>query len=692
MNKKQKNKKNILFRYELVIAAMLLFAILIITELVRTTVVLADEWNKRAEEMVKAEIPIVPQRGNIYADNGTILAADITFYDACIDFKAEGMKVKALLDTLPALCDSLAHFRPGKSADEWSARIKDELKTRKNRAFRLFEKITDNDVKRLRTFPFLSLPRNKSGFYTTSIKVRTKPYGTMAARSIGNVAEREDREIHGRSGLEMALDSFLYGQAGVAENVQVTTGMARMVKKPAVPGYNITTTINVTLQDIVEQELEKMCVESNAEWGTCVLMEVATGEIKAISNLEWSEKRQKYVEGINHAVLGYEPGSTIKPISMMVALEDGLVSDIDAPIVTGSQVMYEGRPIKDPHGGAALSPRQIIETSSNIGMSKIITSGFSKDKGFAAEPGRFRDRLEEMGFFEPYNTGISGEQVPQMRRLGNTKADRVALTRMCYGYTSLIPPLRTLAMYNAIANDGKYVRPHLVKKFSREGEPDSIVGVTYIRRQVCDSVNAAKLRICLHDVVWGSRGTARNFVQDPDVEIAGKTGTCYTTENGKYTNIRRVSFCGFFPYKEPKYSCIVVMLRPNRGAAASSGVVLRNIAHKMYANGLLGSNGRSEKVENPAPATIYGSLDAENQSQLARDLNIKGARSFATPGKVKDGGVPNVRGLNIREAIAILERAGLRVKLSGTGYVASQSIAPGSSFKRGEEIVLSLQH
>ena len=247
-------------------------------------------------------------------------------------------------------------------------------------------------------------------------------------------------------------------------------------------------------------------------------------------------------------------------------------------------------------------------------------------------------------------------------------------------------------MYNAIANNGKYVRPHLVKKFSREGEPDSIVGVTYIRRQVCDSVNAAKLRVCLHDVVWGAHGTARNFVQDPDVEIAGKTGTCFTTENGKYTNIRRVSFCGFFPYKEPKYSCIVVMLRPNRGAAASSGMVLRQIAHKMYAHGLLGSNGRSDKAENPSPATIYASHDADKQAQLARDLNIKGARSFATPGKVKDGGVPNVRGLNIREAISVLEKAGLRVKLTGSGYVASQSIAPGSSFKRGEEIVLSLQH
>ena len=690
--KKQKNKKHILFRYEVVIVCMLIFAILIITELVRTTVVLADDWNKRAEEMVRAEIPIIPKRGNIYADNGTILAADITFYDACIDFKAEGLKVKALLDTLPALCDSLAHFRPGKTADEWSACIKDELKTRHNRAFRLFEKVTDNDIKRLRTFPFLSLARNKCGFYSSPVRVRTKPYGAMAARSIGNVGEREDRQIHGRSGLEMALDTFLYGKAGVAENVQVTTGMARMVKEPAIPGYDITTTINVTLQDIVEQELEKMCVESGAEWGTCVLMEVATGEIKAISNLEWSEKRNKYVEGINHAVLGYEPGSTIKPISMMVALEDGLVSDIDTPIPTGTLVMYEGRPIKDPHGGAALSPRQIIETSSNVGMSKIITSGFSKDKGFAAEPGKFRDRLEEMGFFEPFNTGISGEQVPQMRRLGNTKADRVALTRMCYGYTSLIPPLRTLAMYNAIANDGKYVRPHLVKKFSREGEPDSIVGVTYIRRQVCDSVNAAKLRICLHDVVWGEHGTARNFVQDPDVEIAGKTGTCFTTQDGKYTNIRRVSFCGFFPYKDPKYSCIVVMLKPNRGAAASSGMVLRQIARKMYAHGLLGSKGKSEKVENPAPATIYASYDNDNQTALTRNLNIKGARSFATPNKVKDGGVPNVRGLNIREAIAMLEAVGLRVKLIGNGYVASQSIAPGSSFKRGEEIELLLRH
>ncbi len=692
MNKKSRNKRNILFRYEVVIAVLLIFAALILAELVRTTVVQADLWNKKAEDLVRAEIPIIPSRGKILADNGSILAADVTFYNACIDFKSEGFKEKSFRDSLPKLSEALAKFKPGKTAQEWADALNKQLKTRHNRAFTLFTKLSDNEVKELRKLPFLNLRRNHSGFYTTSVKVRTKPYGSMASRSIGNVGENSNREIHGRSGLEMALDTFLYGKAGIAESVQITTGMTRMVREAAVPGYDITTTINVELQDIVEEQLEKMCIETDAKWGTCVLMEVATGEIKAISNLEWNDKAKGYVEGVNHAVLGYEPGSVVKPISMMVALEDGLVSDIDKPIATGYEVIYEGRKIKDPHGGKALTPRQIIETSSNIGMSKIITSGFATDKGYAKEPGRFRDRLEEMGFFEPFNSGISGEQVPTVRRLGNRKADRVALTRMCYGYTTLIPPLRTLAMYNAIANDGKYVRPHLVKKFSRDGKTDSIVPVTYIRQQVCDSVNAAKLRIMLRDVVWGEHGTARHFVQDPYVEIAGKTGTCFTNEGGAYTNTRRLSFCGFFPYDKPKYSCIVVMLRANRGAAASSGMVLRNVARKMYANGFLGTEAKSEPEKNPQSAVFYATNNNESSKQISSNFNITGARTFANPKQPQNGGVPNVKGMNIREAINMLERAGLSVVIDGNGYVASQSIEPGASFKRGQQIKLQLRN
>lgn len=688
---KQNNKKNIIFRYELVIAVMALFSFMIITELVRTTCIMSDKWNEKADNLITAESQIVPKRGNIYSDNGCILAADITFFNACIDFKSDGFSVDSLEKYLPALCDSLANFRQGKSAKEWATALTKQAEKRSNRAYTIFSKLTDNDVKRLRTFPFLKLRKNKTGFYTTSAVLRTKPFGTMASRSIGSVGENDQHEIHGRSGLEMALDSYLYGKKGISEKVQVTSGMVNIVKEPATPGYDITTTINVALQDILEEELSKRLLDCDAQWGTAVLMEVATGEIKAISNLEWNAKENAYVEGVNHAVLGYEPGSVMKPISMLIALEDGLVNDINAPIVTGHSVIYEGRAITDPHGGAALSPRQIIETSSNIGMSKIITSGFSKDRGFAKEPGKFRERLEEIGFFDDFNTGIAGEQAPKMARLGNKRADRIALTRMAYGYSTLIPPLRTLSIYNAIANHGKYVRPHLVKKFSRVGEPDSIVPVSYIRRQICDSVNAAKLAQMLHDVVWGDHGTAR-MLRDDFVELVGKTGTCYTTDGGKYTTQKRYAFCGFFPYKNPKYSCIVLIRGGSVGAGRSSGRVMLDVAKKMYAAGLLGLQPETEKVEKPAKATIYAAQRTDQYRPATTALNISGAKAFATPKASAKGGVPNVKGLGARDAIAILENAGLVAKLHGTGYVAQQSIAPGAAYRRGQTITLILRH
>ena len=384
--------------------------------------------------------------------------------------------------------------------------------------------LTHKEYERVRRFPFLRRPKNKNGFYYEKHNRRIKPYGNMAGRSIGSVGQDSiSSSEHGRSGLEMALDSLLYGKPGIAQSLQLTNSIVKAESVPAVKGYDITTTINVQLQDIVENELNNMCIETGAEWGTCVLMEVATGEIKAISNLERSKTTGEYVEGVNHAVLGYEPGSVVKTISMMVALEDGIVTDINAPIQTGSDWMYAGRNISDrPHGAATRTPRQIIETSSNIGMAKLIV------KDYGNNPGGFRKRLEGMGFFEPFNSGIGGETTPLVpgcrdQEWWTTCDAHASGLRICNN----IPPLCTLAMYNAIANDGKFVRPHLFKKLSREGEPDSIIPVTYIRKQVCSPENARKLRTMLHDVVWGDHGTARKWVQDDKVEIAGKTGTAF---------------------------------------------------------------------------------------------------------------------------------------------------------------------
>ncbi|MGM9803872.1 MAG: penicillin-binding protein [Muribaculaceae bacterium] len=695
---KKSNKFSILFRYEMILGLMLVFALLIVLELTRTTFILDDQFKARAAEFSEKEGVITPARGRILSDNGSILAADVTTFVARLDFGSEGTAVDSLRKHLPALCDSLAHFRPGKTSKEWQETLTREINKRKDTAFPLFSRLEMDDINRLKKFPYFNLKGVNTGFYYEGFKVRKKPFGLMASRSIGKVEEDTlTREIHGASGLEKALDPYLYGEKGVSRRVQVTSGMAKVVKKPTVPGYDVTTTINVALQDIVEEQLLEVMTEVEAEWGTCVLMEVATGEIKAISNLQWSKRYEKYIEGINHAVLGYEPGSVMKPISMMIALEDGLVNDINQPIQTGRLVTYEGRNITDPHGGAALTPRQIIETSSNIGMSKIITSGFSKDKGFAKEPDKFRQRLEEMGFFEPFNTGIFGEREPVVHKMTNSKADHVALTRVCYGYSTLIPPLHTLAMYNAIANNGHYVCPRLVKKFSREGEPDSIVGVRYVRHRVCDSINAAKLRLMLHDVVWGEHGTGRSL-RDDEVELSGKTGTCYATEKvdsnkSRYTNKKRVTFCGFFPYEQPRYSCIVLMYGANRGAAGASGRVMLQVAKKLYSRGLLGIKAKNKEVTNPANATFYASSNTKRRQDVTSTLNLRQVNTFSTPNTATGNNtVPNVRGLCATEAINKLERAGLLVNINGSGYVSGQSIAPGTPFKRGQSITLSLSH
>lgn len=706
---RQNNKRHILVRYGIVVGFMLLFSVVIVWDLFKTTTLQGKEWNEKANSVLMTTTAIEPERGKLLADNGSVIAANLQYYVPRIDWFTGGIKEDSLMKDIGPLSDSLAAFDPSLTATEWKKKILEDRKNildeakkvypdgkkgRKNRAYKLFPyMLTHKEYERVRQFPFLRRDKNKNGFYYEKHSRRIKPYGGMAARSIGNVGQNEtSSSVHGHSGLEMALDSLLYGKPGEAKNIQLTNGIVSAESVPAVKGYDITTTINVHLQDIVENELNYMCLETGAVWGTCVLMEVATGEIKAISNLERNPTTGEYVEGVNHAVLGYEPGSVVKTISMMVALEDGIVNDIEQPIPTGSDWTYAGRNISDrPHGAATRTPREIIETSSNIGMAKLIV------KDYGNNPGGFRKRLEEMGFFDPFNTGIGGEMIPNFPVLGNKNWDKLSLTRQAYGYATTIPPLYTLAMYNAIANDGKFVRPHLVKKLSREGEPDSIIPVTYIRKQVCSPENARKLRLMLHDVVWGDHGTARHWVQDDKVEIAGKTGTAFTNASGQYGAQKRLAFCGFFPYDKPKYSCIVLMLGADRGAGASSGMVLKNIALKMYARGLLGtppdyaSDSDKNKKEVKNYPTLFASMNDNAAKSLKKGLGVKNTHRYARPAKVEKG-VPDVVGLNIREAIKVLEDAGLIVNFTGSGMVTGQSLSAGSQYARGQRIQLRLRN
>ena len=688
---KRKNRDYIMGRYIFIMVGIILVAIAVAVRLFSTTVIHAAEWEAKAESLNRTRV-VEPERGKILADDRTVLAANVNFYVPRLDLRSEGIKEDTLMRYLKPLCDSLAVISPYRTARQWEEQISDAYTHRYTkrgvRSFPIGNKLTYSQLQRMKKFPFIKLGSSKSGFYYEEQPRRCNPYGRMAARSIGKIAyDTVKRRVAGSSGLERALDDMLYGEPGEASSAQYANSIGLWEHKPAKKGYDVLTTINVALQEIVEQELSAVCKSSEADWGTAVLMEVNTGEIKAISNLKYYPKIDDYMEGENHAVMGYEPGSVMKPISMMMALEDGIVSDLDATIATGHSFAYaHARPITDSHGMASMRIRDVIAYSSNIGMAKIIV------RRYESQPGMFHHRLREMGFFDPLNIGISGETVPVVDSVGNKNWDRVKLSRMAYGYSTLIPPICTLAMYNAIANGGRYVRPRLVQRFMREGEPDSIVPLTYIRDQVCTPGNARKLAEMLRNVV--EYGTGKSLRND-QVAIAGKTGTCYVTEVGRgYSSKKRLSFCGFFPYENPKYSCIVVMEGANCGAARSSGTVLKNVALKLYSLGMLNNISdfhASEQKSTTRPTFFATAADRSNNSKLVANAGIKELKRFRSPRNVTDGEVPEVIGLGAREAISRLEAAGLKVKLYGYGYVARQSVRAGTKAEKGAVVELTLR-
>ena len=688
---KKGNHLHILFRYGVVTILILLFSGAIGYKLFSTTVIDAPHWNEKARKQLEKVDTILPERGDILSDKGDILATNLRYYTVRVDFRCENFKQHQYQMALDQLADSMGKYFPVRTRDQWRKRLEEPLKSdpkKRPRAWPLITNISYLDLQRIKTFPFFSIGnRNKTGMTVESVMRRSNPYGAMARRSVGGVGQTaECKEIHGIYGLEKALDSLLYGVPGLAKKIALTKDIVNWTDVEPVPGYSVRTTIDIQLQDIVENELNRVLDSCSADWGCAVLMDVKTGDIKAISNLERSKRGNGYIEALNYAVVGFEPGSVVKPISMMIALEDGLVNNLEEVIPIGKSWAYAGgRAITDSHYNGSLRVREVIEQSSNIGMARIITRGYDKN------PKAFVERLRSIGFLDPMNTGIAGETTPYFR----SDPGRVDLSRMCYGYASQIPPIYTLSIYNAIANGGRYVRPRLVKGLRTENF-DSVLPVTYIRDRICSEENARKMQYMLKQVVWGAHGTGRSLKNDK-VALAGKTGTCYSVDpaTGKYNTARkRLAFCGFFPADNPQYSCFVLTFYPKRnmfGAASTSGQVMKNIAVKMYSRGLLGnSSDFAEGAGGVSRAQLYGTNTSERHKAVRQAAGIKSEAHPAAPRKMPKGTVPSVLGLGVREAVATLENNGFNVKFQGTGYVRQQIPEEGTPLKRGSTVTLAL--
>ncbi|MDD6281275.1 MAG: penicillin-binding protein [Muribaculaceae bacterium] len=685
------NRRHILVRYSVITILIVGFSIAISYKLFSTTVIHADDWNRKAMVEMQHVDTILPERGEILACDGSILATNLRFYTVRLDFRAEKFMENRYRVALDSIADSLALHFPRRTRDEWFAYMQKPLNTapdKRARSFPVVSNISYADLQILRTFPFFCIGNpNRNGMTVESTLRRRKPYGDMASRSIGGVGQTAScKEVHGISGLEKALDSLLYGSPGIAKKIPLTKNIVNWTDVPAKPGFSIRTTIDINLQDIVEHELERVLDSCSADWGCAILMEVATGDIKAISNLERNKAGTDYIEALNYAVVGFEPGSVVKPISMMIALEDGLVSNLEEMIPIGASWAYAGgRPITDSHFNASLRVREVIEQSSNIGMARIITRGYDKN------PKAFVERLRGIGFLDPMNTGIAGERTPYF----NPNPGRVDLSRMCYGYASQIPPIYTLSIYNAIANNGRYVRPRLVGSLLSEGI-DSAIPVSYIRDRICSEANARKMQYMLKQVVWGPHGTGRSLKNDK-VALAGKTGTCYSVDPAtrQYNTARkRLAFCGFFPADAPKYSCMVLTFYPKRnmfGAASTSGQVMRNIALKMYSRGMLdNASDYAEGASATGRAMLYGSYDTKRHGAIRQATGIRQEVHPARPRRMPKGTVPSVRGLGAREAVVALEAAGFNVNMRGSGYVRSQLPAEGSQAARGTTVTLAM--
>lgn len=703
---KQNNKKNILFRYAMIVMAFILFGICIVFKLFNTTIVEAHAWNERSKAEMSKVDTIKPERGNLLSDNGNILACNLKAYDIKVDLRHKKIINLGNIpqDTLTALADSLDKYYPRRkdihvhpdtfARYSWRTRINKEFRkapNKRTRALRLVSKGSLEDYERVKYFPLLSqfAGSRNTPVYKTSRDKRIYPYGKMAYRSIGRVNEDEATgQIHGYSGLEKDLDSLLYGKPGLAKRVALTRGIGNWVTTPPQNGYDILTTINIDLQDMLEEELHKICQETNAIWGTAILMEVSTGEIKAISNLELLDDGT-YGEALNRAVLPFEPGSVMKPISLMIAFEDGLVKNVWDQ-VDCSPFMRTS----DPHGSGMKTMKQVIEQSSNPGIARVIF------RGYANNPEAWYERLAGLGFFEKMHSGIAGECTPRIRKLvdKDSKGNNITMTarhldlaRQAYGYVSELPPLFTLSVYNAIANDGKYVRPHLVRGLRLTDGRDSIFPISYIRPTICSEETARKVRECIREVVWGEHGTAR-LVRDDRVEIAGKTGTAYPVEGKVYNHAkRRYAFAGFFPYSNPQYSCMaLIMANGGTSANRTSGQVVKNMAVKMYSRGMLNNSANYKKERRDSKPVLTASV-SDNTRSVMKAVGAKSIRRLRSQNTSSGNMMPNLTGYDVPSAVKTLESRGINVRLSGSGYVIGQSITPNTPVKRGQTVTLKLK-
>ncbi len=699
-------KKDILSRLGLLYSVFALFSIIILGKILYLQLVEGSYWKSKALEVSQKNIIIPPMRGNILSDNGKVLATSVPYYEIRIDFRAEGLTKQVFYNNVDSLSIGLASIFNDYTPKEYKNELINAYK-KGNRYYLLKRKVDYGTYKKLKQLPLFRLGQNKGGFIARQVFIRMKPYGNLAARTIGYITQ--DRIV---VGIEGAYDSYLRGKEGIqfmqrlSGNVWMPINNGNSIEPQ--DGYDVVTTINLNLQDVAHHALLYNLQKHEAAYGCVIVMETTTGEIKAMANLQYDTTSKKYVEKFNFAIgESVEPGSTFKLVSMIAALEEGCVKCTDTINTGKGEVFYYGAKMKDSHEGGygKINLVDVFAYSSNVGISKVIKSCFENN------PKAFVERIYNLHLHEKLGLEIKGEGIPVIKEPTDTSWSGLTLPWMSIGYEVKLTSMQILTLYNAVANNGVMVKPKLIKELRYRGDVIKRFETQVINPSICSKQTLESLKLMLEAVV--EKGTAKNLKGTP-YKIAGKTGTAqiardkygYLTEDAKKTY--RASFVGYFPADNPKYSIIVVVNSPSKSVYYGNvvaGPIFKEIADKIYATHVdIQKNYEELAFQDKFSLSAKAGLLYDFRKILA-NIPLKASMNvvseWVSPVYEKDQlqlkalaistkTMPNVIGMGLRDAIYILENMGITVRAVGRGKIVKQSIPAGSSVNKGEMVYLEL--
>jgi cell division protein FtsI (penicillin-binding protein 3) len=700
-------KKDILWRVYLTYFLTFIFGVFIISKIFIIQFSEGEKWRAKAESFSTRFFDIEASRGNIYDVNGNLIATSLPYFEVGMDVNADAITKDIFNNNIDSLSYCLSQIFTDKTKKEY---IKLLRKARKDgsRWVVLQKNVSYPELQRMKKFPLLRKGKNRGGFVYLQTDRRERPFQSLAARTIGKLNENGTGKSYG---LEVAFNDYLKGVKGHRVMQRIAGGVWRPIDTDEEidpeDGNDVVSTIDINVQDVAENSLRNTLKKHGAGNGCLVLMEIKTGEVKAIVNLTRKDSAT-YVENLNYAVgRATVPGSTFKLPSLVALMEDHDVSLEEQVEVGNGKVMFSDRTVSDSHPPikAKYTVQEVFEQSSNVGVTKLIWRYYSKD------PQKYIDRLYAMNLNTPLGISLPGEAKPYIKNTKDKTWSKISLPWISYGYETRITPLQILTFYSAIANNGRMMRPMFVKEIRKRGQLIKAFLPEVINPKICSEETVNKAKKMMEGVVLN--GTAKSL-KASEYQIAGKTGTAQLgLVNGKMTY--QASFVGYFPADNPKYCCIVVISAPSGDSyygGAVAGPVFKEVADKVYA-----SSTEIHKEIN-SPIELYAkhipSVKSGKQEEITICLNkLKIAHNSSagdsewistnqqdsitlnfSPKKLeenlKQNVVPNLVGLNARDAYYLLENSGLRVKIIGSGSVAKQSIEAGTKFNKGTQIVLEL--